>query len=92
MRIILDTEKKTITVPWNYTDKLAAMNKTIKEAMGEPAKTLDFKGYLDDCWKYAMEHSDEQLKTRKSPPSGRKMTRRRRKAGMPNILEGDKTK
>ena len=22
MRIILDTEKKTITVPWNYTDKL----------------------------------------------------------------------
>ena len=56
MRIILDTDKKTITVPWNYTDKLAAMNRTIKEAMGDDAKELDFKQYLDDCWKYAMEH------------------------------------
>lgn len=54
MRIILDTDKKTITVPWNYTDKLAAMNRTIKEAMGAEAKTLDFKQYLQDCWKYAM--------------------------------------
>ena len=26
MRITLDTDKKTITVPWNCTDKLAAMN------------------------------------------------------------------
>ena len=48
MRIILDTDKKTITVPWNYTDKLAAMNRTIKEAMGDDAKELDFKQYLDD--------------------------------------------
>ena len=53
MRIILDADKKTITVPWNYTDKLAAMNRTIKEAMGEGPKTLDFKKYLQDCWKYA---------------------------------------
>ena len=67
MRIILDTDKKTITVPWNYTDKLAAMNRTIKEAMGDDAKELDFKQYLDDCWKYAMEHSDTQLKTAQKP-------------------------
>lgn len=67
MRIILDTEKKTITVPWNYTDKLAAMNRTIREAMGENAKTLDFKQYLQDCWKYAMENSDTQLKTAQKP-------------------------
>ena len=67
MRIILDTDKKTITVPWNYTDKLAAMNKTIREAMGADAKELDFKGYIDDCWKYAIEHSNEQLKTAQKP-------------------------
>ncbi len=67
MRIILDTEKKTITVPWNYSDKLAAMNRTIKEAMGDDAKTLDFKQYLQDCWKYAMDNSDTQLKTAQKP-------------------------
>lgn len=81
MRIILDTEKKTITVPWNYTDKLAAMNKTIKEAMGEQAKTLDFKGYLDDCWKYAMEHSDEQLKTAQKPTKREKDDKAEKKNG-----------
>lgn len=67
MRIILDTDQKTITVPWNYSDKLAAMNKTIRDAMGEQAKALDFKGYLDECWKYAMEHSDTHLKTAQKP-------------------------
>ena len=67
MRIILDTEKKTVTVPWNDTDKLAAMNKTIKEAMGDQAKLLDFKQYLNDCWKYAMDNSDTQLKTAQKP-------------------------
>ena len=42
MRVILDLDQKTITVPWNYTDKLAAMNRMIKEAMGDDAKELDF--------------------------------------------------
>ena len=63
IRIILDTDQKTITVPWNYTDKLAAMN----QATGDDARELDFKQYLDDCWKYAMEHSDTQLKTAQKP-------------------------
>lgn len=67
MRVILDTDKKTITVPWNYTDKLAAMNQTIREAMGKDAKELDFKQYIDDCWNYAMDHSDTQLKTAAKP-------------------------
>ena len=67
MRVILDTDKKTITVPWNYTDKLAAMNQTIREAMGKEAKELDFKQYIDDCWNYAMDHSDTQLKTAAKP-------------------------
>lgn len=31
MRVILDTDKKTITVPWNYSDKLAEINRIIKD-------------------------------------------------------------
>ena len=65
MRIILDTDKKTITVPWNYSDKLAQMNKIIAEAGGE--KKLDFINYIDDIWKYAIENSDECLKTANKP-------------------------
>ena len=42
MRVILDLDQKTITVPWNYTDKLAAMNRMIIVAMGDDAKELDF--------------------------------------------------
>ena len=72
IRTILDTDKKTITVPWNYSDKLEAMNKTIREAMGNEAKTLDFKNYIDDCWKYAMEHSDSLLKTGQKPTRAEK--------------------
>lgn len=67
MRIILDTDKKTVTVPWNYSDKLAEMNQAIRDAMGDEAKTLDFKGYLENCWKYAMDHSDTNLKTAQKP-------------------------
>ena len=33
MKIILDIDKKTITVPWNYSDKLAAMNKIIESVL-----------------------------------------------------------
>ena len=38
MRIILDTDKKTITVPWNYQDKLNAMNAMIMEVTGDESK------------------------------------------------------
>lgn len=67
MRIILDTDEKTITVPWNYTDKLAEKNKTLQEAMGTDAKLFSFKDYIDDAWKFAMSHSDTQLKTAQKP-------------------------
>ena len=65
MRIILDTDKKTITVPWNYSEKLASMNKIIAEAGGD--KKLDFVEYINDIWKYAIENSDECLKTASKP-------------------------
>ena len=48
------------------------MNKTIREAMGDEAKTLDFKNYIDDCWKYAMEHYDSLLKTGQKPTRAEK--------------------
>lgn len=67
MRIILDTDKKTITVPWNYTAKLEEINRMVKEYGGEDAKTKTFSGYLNECWKYAMDHSDTNLKTAQKP-------------------------
>ena len=67
MRIILDTDKKTVTVPWNYTEKLAQINHMVKEYGGEGAQEKTFIGYLEECWKYAMEHSDTNLKTAQRP-------------------------
>jgi len=67
MRIILDTDKKTITVPWNYTEKLASMNAMIMEISGDESKQKTFSGFLNECWQYAMEHSDTQLKTAQKP-------------------------
>lgn len=64
MKIILDTEKKTITVPWNYSDKLAAMNKIIEQAGGEK---LEFVGYIDDIWNEAMADTDTYLITAQKP-------------------------
>ena len=67
MRIILDTDKKTITVPWNYAQKLEEMNKIISAAGGEGAKKWDFKNFIDEAWNYAMEHSDNCLKVADKP-------------------------
>lgn len=64
MRIILDTDKKTITVPWNYSEKLAEMNKIIEAAGGEK---LDFVGYIDNIWNEAMADTDKCLITGKKP-------------------------
>ena len=67
MRIILDTDKKTITVPWNYTAKLAEINAMIKEYGGPDAKENTFTGFLKECWEYAMAHSDTNVKTAPKP-------------------------
>ncbi len=34
MRVVLDTDKKTITVPWNYQAKLDEYNKMVMEISG----------------------------------------------------------
>ena len=67
MKIVLDTEKKTITVPWNYTVKLEEINRMVKEFGGQEAAPKTFAGYLTECWEYAMKNSDTQLKTAPKP-------------------------
>ncbi|MBP3338516.1 MAG: hypothetical protein J6L69_03865 [Lachnospiraceae bacterium] len=61
MRIVVE---KYIILPWNYSDKLAVMNNIIDSTGGE---RLDFVGYIDDIWKYAIENSDDCLKTAQKP-------------------------
>lgn len=65
MRIILDTEKKTITVPWNYADKLDAINQIIKQ--GDGTKKYDFKSYLEEKWNECMADTDVHLKVAEKP-------------------------
>lgn len=67
MRIILDTDKKTITLPWNYKDKLAAINQVIAEVSDDPSKQKTFIGYIKEIWDYAIEHSDTQVFTGQKP-------------------------
>lgn len=47
MRIILDTDKKTVTVPWNYAAKLEEINRIIRDGGGDRQYT--FKTYLEDA-------------------------------------------
>ena len=78
MRIILDTDKKTITVPWNYSDKLEAMNKIIVEVTGDESKKKTFDGFLKECWNEAMSDTDKNLKTAQKPAKKDKDEVRRR--------------
>lgn len=65
MRIILDTDKKTITVPWNYAAKLENLNTIIKQGGG--TKKYDFKGYLEEMWNECMADTDTHLKVAEKP-------------------------
>ena len=67
MRVILDTDKKTITVPWNYADKLEAYNNMVMQISGDESKKKTFKTYIDDVWKECMADSDRCLKTADKP-------------------------
>ena len=65
MRIILDTDKKTITVPWNYAAKLEALNKIIADGGG--TKKYDFKSYIQEAWDFCMSDTDNHLKVAEKP-------------------------
>ena len=69
MRIILDTDKKTITVPHNYQQKLNEMNKLIAEYSGGAMKPKTFTGYIDEIWKECIANSDQCVVTGKKPTS-----------------------
>lgn len=59
MRIILDTDKKTITVPWNYAKKLDEINRIIE--LGGGNKKYDFKSFLSENWDECMKDTDKHL-------------------------------
>lgn len=69
MRIILDTDKRTITVPWNYQQKLNEMNKLIAEYSDGKKDPKTFTGYIDEIWKGCIANSDECVVTGKKPSS-----------------------
>ena len=59
MRVILDTDKKTITVPWNYAQKIAEMNEIV--AAGGGTKKWDFKSFINETWEACMAETDRCL-------------------------------
>ena len=67
MRIILDTDKKLITVPWNYQEKLDAINQVIASVSDDPKKQKSFTGYIDEIWKECIANSDKCVKTGARP-------------------------
>lgn len=71
MRIILDTDKKTITVPWNYQQKLEAYNDMVMEISGDEKKQKSFIDFFNEVWQECIKHSDKCVVTAKKP-AGRK--------------------
>lgn len=68
MRIILDTDKKTITVPWNYQQKLDKMNELIMEVTNDNKdKKKTFDGYIREVFEEAMKDTDKNLIVGKAP-------------------------
>ena len=65
MHIILDTDRKTITVPWNYTSKLEEINRIIRDGGGNKQYTL--QTYLEEAWKACMDDTEQHLKVADKP-------------------------
>ena len=59
--------QKTITVPWNYQQKLNDMNKLIAEYSGGTMAAKTFTGYIDEIWKECIKNSDQCVVTGKKP-------------------------
>ena len=72
MRVILDTEKKQIILPWNYRQKLEAYNDMAMQISGDESKKKDFKSFVDDVWKDCMKNSDKCLVTADKPKKAKK--------------------
>ena len=70
MRIVIDTDKKTVTVPWNYAAKLEEMYRIIKDGGGD--KQYTFSSYLKEIWAICMENTDESLIVADKPARAKK--------------------
>ena len=60
-------DQKTITVPWNYQERLERMNAMIVELTGDESKQKTFNGYIDEVWRECMSNTDKCLKTAQKP-------------------------
>lgn len=67
IRIILDTDEETITVPWNYQQKLDAINEIIMQVSNEESKKKTFTGYIDEIWNECIANSDKCVVTGEKP-------------------------
>ena len=67
MRIILDTDKKTITVPWNYQQKLDDINRIIMEVSNDESKKKTFTSYINELWSECIKNSDKCVITGTKP-------------------------
>lgn len=67
MRIILDTDKKQIIVPWNYQQKLDGINEIIMQVSQDETKKKTFTGYIDELWNECIENSDRCVVTGDKP-------------------------
>lgn len=73
MKIILDTDTRTITVPWNYAAKLEELNKLIRSITDDPSKQKTFSGYINECWREAMADADGRVLTAPKPINKKKV-------------------
>lgn len=86
LRIILDTGKETVTVPWNYAAKLEEINRIIKDGGG--AKQYPFKTCLEASRKVCIDDTDKHLKVADKPSHKGiiKMQRLYRQSAFPQVL------
>ena len=67
MKVILDTDKKTITVPWNYAAKLAEINRIAQEYGGKDVEPQTFTGFIDRIWRECIRDADAHVLTAGKP-------------------------
>jgi len=67
MRIILDTDKKQIIVPWNYAQKLEEINRIAEDFGGKDFKKQTFTSYINKVWEECMKDTDKSLVVAQKP-------------------------
>lgn len=67
IRIILDTDKKQIIVPWNYQQKLDGINEIIMQVSQDETKKKTFTGYIDELGEECIKNSDKCVITGDKP-------------------------